>query len=72
MYFAYTCNYHCCCMHTVDLFSVTKTINHSQKLEGGGMVKFSYTSCISNITLTLLWLLFGSLLLKERERGEFL
>lgn len=50
MYFAYTCNYHCCCMHTVDLFSVTKIINHSKKPEGGGMVKFSYTSCISNIT----------------------
>lgn len=31
MYFAYTCNYHCCCMHTVDLFSVTKIINNSQK-----------------------------------------
>lgn len=35
MYFAYTCNYHCCCMHTVDLFSVTKIINHSQSFSKG-------------------------------------
>lgn len=31
MYFAYTCNYHCCFMHTVELFSVTKNYQSFSK-----------------------------------------
>lgn len=31
MYFAYTCKYHCCCMHTVDLFPVTKNYQSFSK-----------------------------------------